>query len=92
MQSVARSYTSLLAFFGIEAIDLSAARGIFSELKQWKFAALTSIMNDILVSLTSLSKKFQKEDTCLLGLVETLKRELKACYLGEDGHMWGAGH
>ena len=92
VQAVALSYTNLLAFFGI---DSSAARGIFSEVKQWRFAALTSIMNDILGSLTSLSKKFQKDDLplpCLLGLVESSKRELTACYLGEDGPIWGAGY
>ena len=92
VQSVSRSYTSLLAFFSMEAIDSSAARGIYAELRKWRFAALTFILNDILGSLTTLSKKFQRDDLPLprlLGLVETTKRELTACYLNEDGPIWG---
>ena len=91
VQSVSCCYTSLLAFFAKEAIDSSAARWIYAELRKWTFAALTFILNDIIGSLTTLSKRFGDDLPLphLLGLVETTKRGLTACHLNEDSLIWG---
>ena len=50
----------------------------------WRYAALTFILHDIIGALSSLSKKFQQDNlplTRLLSIVESVKEELKACYL-----------
>ena len=42
VKSMAQSYTSLLAFFAMEAVNSSSARGIYVELKRWRYAAFNS--------------------------------------------------
>ena len=88
IQSIARSYSRrLLAFFAMES---SAANGIYLELQKWRCAALTVVLGDILGVLNTLSKKFQQDDIPLphlLSIVESVKRELRARYLGKEPHL-----
>ena len=73
---MARSYTSLLAIFAMEAIGSCAARGIYMELQKWRYAAMTFVFQDILGVLSCLSKKFQQDDLPLprlLSIVESTK-------------------
>ena len=95
IQSIARSYSSLLAFFAMESIGSSAANGIlYLELQKWRCAALTVVLGDILGVLNTLSKKFQQDDIplpCLLSIVESVKHELTARYLGIEPH-WALGY
>ena len=94
IQSIARSYSSLLAFFAMESIGSSAANGIYLELQKWRCAALTVVLGDILGVLNTLSKKFQQDDIPLprlLSIVESVKRELTARYLGKEPR-WALGY
>ena len=85
--SIAKSYSSLVAFFQLESLSSVAAAGIFNQLKMWKFAAYTFFLQDVLGSLTHLSKNFQKDNMplpWLLSNVEATKQELHAFYLSEN--------
>ena len=92
IQSVATSYISLLAFFAIESVESHAARGIYSQLRKWRCAAMTFALEDILGVLTTLSKRFQQDDLplpCLLAVVKSVRKELTAHYLQSSGPHWG---
>lgn len=91
--SIARSYSSLLAFFAMQSIGSSAANGIYLELQKWRCAALTIVLGDILGVLNTLSK-FQQDDIPLphlLSIVESVKHELTVQYLGKEPR-WALGY
>ncbi|KAK6181002.1 hypothetical protein SNE40_008951 [Patella caerulea] len=62
VQVIYRTYPALVEALAIEAEGHPVARGLYAEVEQFKFIAITHLLMDILPFLSKLSKVFQTEN------------------------------